>query len=174
MMFPEPFMILIFVLIAIFIAMISFLLPKIVGTITEILLSVATLVYLFIAFSFTEAMMLMSLSAAAYASFGTFLDRNKRDKSGQLKEKLKEVDYEVIRQEKEGRRIVVDLLLTVFVSIGALVFLIFVPEPYALLKLFASLALITILAQTVERLGNYLSTSLYWLPDEKRLIIISV
>src|SRR5690625_4505243 len=150
MVFPNTLTILIFVFIATLIAVIGFFLPKVMGVVVEILLSVATLVYLFIAFSFTEAMMLMSLSAAAYASFGTFLERSKRKKSQQLKEELKELNYEIIHQEKDHKRILVDFLLAVFVSIGALVFLVFAPETYALLKLFASLALITILAQTVE------------------------
>lgn len=174
MMFPDVLTILIFIFIAILIAVIGFLLPKTMGGIVEILLSATTLVYLFIVFSFTEMMMLMSLSAAAYASFGTFLERSKRKKSQQLKEELKELNYEIIHQEKDRKRILVDFLLAVFVSIGALVFLIFAPETYALLKLFTSLALITILAQTVERLGNFFSTTLYWLPDEERLIIISI
>lgn len=174
MMFPDILTILIFIFIAILIAVTGFFLPKVTGAVVEILLSIAALIYLFVVFSFTEAMMLMSLSAATYGSFGMFLDRNKRKKGQQLKEELKELDYEIISQEKDHKRILADLLMTVFVSIGALLFLIFAPETYALLKLFASLALITILAQTVERLGNFFSTTLYWLPDTERLVIISI
>src|SRR5690625_4944977 len=173
-MFPDLLTILLFVVITILLTIISFLLPKGLGNIVEILVSASVLIYLFVAFSFSEAMMLMSFSAATYAAFGMLLNRDKRKARHQLREKLKESDYQMIDQVKDSRRIVVDLLLTIFVSVGAILFLIFAPETYALLKFFTSLALLTILGQTIERLGNFFSTSLYWLPDEERLIILSL
>jgi len=119
-------------------------------------------------------MMYMSTSAATYASFGTLLNSEKRKARQQIKVKIGRTKHQKIDQERDLKRFWADFLLTLFVSGGAITFLIFAPETYVLLKFFIIFALITILEQTVERLGNFFSTSLYLFPKEERLIIISL
>src|SRR5690625_6846025 len=64
--------------------------------------------------------------------------------------------------------------MTVVVSAGAIVFLLFAPTTYALLKFIISFGLIAILTQMVERAGNFFTTKLYWLPNEEKLITLSI
>lgn len=171
---PDLFTISIFILIILLLTMIAYILPKVLGSIVEIITSIAILIYLFVVFPFSEAMFLMSISAATYASFGMLLNRDNRKARQQLMEKLREKSHQNIDQKRDLRRFWLDVLLTLFVSAGAIIFLIFAPETYGLLKLFIIFALISISEQTIERIDHFFSTSLYWLPEEERLIVISL
>ena len=173
-MFPDVLTILLFVSFGILITVIGFLLPKRIGAVTEIILAISVLAYLFLVFPFSEAMMLMSFSAMAYGNIGTLLEKEKRKKQNELKRNLAVSEYQIISQNKDYKRIVVDLLMTVVVSAGAIVFLLFAPTTYALLKFIISFGLIAILTQMVERAGNFFTTKLYWLPIEEKLIILSI
>lgn len=170
--FPDVLTILLFISFGILITVIGFLFPKRIGVVTEIILAISVLAYLFLVFPFSEAVMLMSFSAMAYGHIGTLLDENKRKKRDELKQKLLVSDYQIIGQKKAYKRILVDVLLTVFVSAGAIIFLFFAPTTYALLKFIISFGLIAILAQMIERAGNFFTTKLYWLPNEEKLIIL--
>ena len=173
-MFPDVLTILLFVSFGMLITVIGFLLPGRVGAITEIILAISVLTYLFLAFPFSEAMMLMSFSGMGYGHIGTLLDKNKRKKWDELKRNLAVSEYQIISQNKNYKRIVIDLSMTVIASAGATIFLLFAPETYALLKFIIIFGLIAVLTQMVERVGNFFTTELYWFPDEERLIILSV
>lgn len=124
-MLPGAFTIIGFVSLAVLIAFIPFFIPKVIGNIIEITLMIASSIYIFMTYSFTEAMMLISLMAMMYGNLGVIFNKNKRKKREQLKQELLDGDYQIIGQEKDMKRIISDILLTVLVSAGAIVFLIF-------------------------------------------------
>lgn len=171
---PDTLTIIAFIFIAVAIAILSFILPKYIGIAVEMIVIVAVITYLFIFFPFSEAMMVFSISAMVYGNIGMVLNVEKRKKRMELKRKLAVANYQKILLDKAYKRILADLALTVFASFGALVFFIFAPDTYSILKFFILFALIAALTQTIERMGNFLSTGVYWLPDEERLVIISV
>src|SRR5690625_234662 len=173
-MLLDYFTIFIFAMMTLILTIIAYFLPKTIGNIVEIVVSASVLLYLFIVFPFTEAMLYMSTSAATYASFGTLFNRDNRKARLQVKEKIERTKYQKIDQERDLKRIWIDLLLTLFVSGGALAFLVFAPDSFFLFNFIISFALISILEQSVERFGNFFSTSLYWLPETERFIIISL
>lgn len=172
-MFPNTFTLLIFVFIAVLIAIIGYLLPKVSGAVAEIIAGLSVFAYLFIVFPFSDAVMLISFSAMTYGYVGTLLEKDKRKKQSELKQKIATSDYQIISQKKVYKRIIVDLLLTVCVSTGAIIFFVFAPATYAVLKLFVGFGLIVVLTQMVERIGDFFTSKLYWLPTEERLAILS-
>src|SRR5690625_2253912 len=99
-MFPSMFTLLFFVFIALLIAIIGFLLPRVSGAVAEIIAGLSVLAYLFIVFPFSEAVMLMSFSAMTYGYFGTLLEKDKRKKQSELKQKIATSDYQIISQKK--------------------------------------------------------------------------
>ena len=133
-MLLDYFTIFIFAMMTLILTIIAYFLPKTIGNIVEIVVSASVLLYLFIVFPFTEAMLYMSTSAATYASFGTLFNRDNRKARLQVKEKIERTKYQKIDQERDLKRIWIDLLLTLFVSGGALAFLVFAPDTYFLLK----------------------------------------
>lgn len=173
-MFPSILTIITFILFVILVSFIPLWLTNKLGIVLEITCIIIILAYIFISYRFVEAMMIFSISATTYANIGLFLNKEKRKKRHELKQEIATKPYEVIHQMKDVRRIIVDLLLTFVVSAGAIAFLLFAPDTYALLKFFIGISLITIAAQMIARVGNYATTSLYWLSEEERLIIISM
>src|SRR5690625_1721801 len=104
--FPDVLTFLLFVSFGILITVIGFLLPKRIGAVTEIILAISVLAYLFLVFPFSEAMMLMSFSAMAYGNIGTLLEKEKRKKQNELKRNLAVSEYQIISQNKDYKRIV--------------------------------------------------------------------
>ena len=155
------------------ITLVALLFSKKLGTAVEIILLIAFIAYFFTANPFGDAMMLMSYTVFSYGIFGVKLDREKRAKRIELNAKLKETVSVELIQTRDSKRIIVDFTLTFFVIIGALLFYLFAPEMYAVLKFLIVLMIIGVLAEVVERVGNFYLTKLYWLPDEERFVILS-
>lgn len=170
---PNELQVLLSVIVGLGITLVALLFSKKLGTTVEIILLIAFIAYFFIVYPFGEAMMLMSYTVCSYGIFGVKLDRGKREKRIELKEKLKETVSVELTQTRDSKRIVVDFTLTFFVIIGAVLFYLFAPEMYAVLKFLIVLMIIGVLAQVVERIGNFYSSRLYWLPDEERFVILS-
>src|SRR5690625_3635884 len=162
-----------FVSVSALIAFIPFLITKKIGKIIEVTLIIVNLAYLFIAYPFTEAMMLFSLMAMMYGNLGVIFNKNKRDKRHQLRQELSDCNYRTINQAKDIKRIGVDITLAVVISAGAIVFLLFAPQIYSVLKFLIGIGLITLVTQLITRVGNALFTKIYWLPQQERLIILS-
>src|SRR5699024_2472749 len=89
-----------FVSVSALIAFIPFLITKKIGKIIEVTLIIVNLAYLFIAYPFTEAMMLFSLMAMMYGNLGVIFNKNKRDKRHQLRQELSDCNYRTINQAK--------------------------------------------------------------------------
>lgn len=170
---PSELQVLLSVIVGLGITLVALLFSKKLGTAVEITLLLAFIAYCFITFSFGEAIMLMSYTFFSYVIFGVKLDREKRAKRIELKEKLEETDSVELIQTRDSKRIIVDFMLTFFVVIGAVLFYLFAPEMYAVLKFLIVLMIIGVLAQVVERMGNFYSSRLYWLPNEERFVILS-
>ena len=172
-MLPGAYTIIGSISLSVLIAFIPFLFKKLIGNIIEITLIIVSLAYLFIAYPFTEAIMLFSLMAMMYGNLGVIFNKNKRNKRYQLKQELADCNYSIINQEKDIKRISVDVILAVVISAGAIVFLLFAPQIYSVLKFLIGIGLITLITQLIARVGNALFTKVYWLPQQERLIILS-
>lgn len=171
-MFPTITQIVLIIVIAIIISIVPIRLSKRIGFVVQIGLIVGVMAYLFVKLSFLEAIMLFSIGSSTLAYFDIF-DRQKYEKRKHLQEKLQATTYIHIPQTKEGTRLLIDLLLTVFVSAGGVIFFLFAPETYAVLKFIIVIAFIAVLTKTIERVGNFGSTAMYWLPEEEKLLILS-
>lgn len=147
--------------------------PKKLGLVVEVSLIIAYITYLFIVFPFREAIVLFTIASATYAYFEMLLNRDKHEKYKQLKEQLLDVTVIEIVQTKKFQRLIVDILLTVFVMAGSVIFLLFAPETYAILKFFIVMAIIPVLIKTIERISIFSSTRLFWIPEEEKLMILT-
>lgn len=172
-MFPNMMTIIIILLITVIIILIGQIFSNTFGSIIEILLLMRLSIYLFETRSFIEAFVLISLSATIYLNIKMIINKNKRDIGNELKHKLKKTKYDIVAQKKDYKRIMIDLMLTIIVSMGAVLFLFIAPETYGLLKFILVIGLIGILGESVIRIGNFTSTHIYFLPEEERLFIIS-
>lgn len=161
------------IIVGIGITLVTLFLPKKMGIATEVILLIVFIAYFFITFPFLEAMTLMSYTASSYGVFGLKMDRENRAKRLELKWKLENTVSVELSQTRDSKRIIADVLLTFFVVVGAILFYLFAPETYAMLKFLIVLALIGVFAQMTERIGNFYSTKLYWLPGEERFVILS-
>lgn len=161
------------ILIGLSITIVSFFLSEKIGTTVEIVLLIAFIAYFFITLPFFEAMMLMSYITLTYGIFSMKIDREQRAKQIELREKLKRAAFVELIQTRDYKRIVTDFSLTVFVIFGAVLFYLFAPETYVVLKFFIVIMMIGVLVQMIERLGNFYSTKVYWLPEEERFVILS-
>lgn len=170
---PNELLILGCILIGLSITLVSYFLTKKIGTVIEMILLIAFIAYFFITHPFWKAMMLMSYITLSYGIFSLKIDREKRAKRRELKARLKESAFVELIQTRDHKRIVADFTLTLFVVIGAVLFYLFAPETYAVLKFFIVLMMIGVLAQMIERIGNFYTTKSYWLPEEERLVIVS-
>lgn len=174
-MFPSTITILSFICLAIVVSIIPLLIANKFGTALETTFIIIVLVYLFTAYEHMDAMMIFSLATTTYANMGLFLNKDKHNMRHSLKRDLANIAHIEIDQERDVRRIIVDLLLTVAVSGGAIAFLLLAPPTYAVLKFLIGISLITITTQMIARIGNYATTSMYWIREgeEERLVIIS-
>lgn len=164
---------LIAVLLGLCITVVSFFLSKKVGTIIEIMLLLVFSTLIFMVFPIWEAVMLVSYMMVSYGVFGTKIDRENRSKQEELRSKIIQTLFIEMIQTRDYKRIIVDVGLTVFVVSGALSFYIFAPEHFTVLKYFIVVMLIGVLAELIERIGNFYSTRIYWIPEQNRLFIIS-
>jgi Zn-dependent protease with chaperone function len=168
-----PAMVLV-VFLAILINLIAALLPRKIASAAEILISAAVIACLFIMFPFVQASILLVFGASAYGSFGQLADRQKREKRRELERKLREADAVELPQDKDNRRIAADLCLALIVCAGAGLFFLLAPDSYAAIKLVTGMMLISVSAQMIERTGDFFSARLYWLPEEERLVVLSL
>src|SRR5690625_4673122 len=172
-MLPSFLTIITFIAIAIVIAFISYVLPGKLGTIIESVLAIIILVYLFSEYHFADGLIIFGFASTTYANLSTVLNANKRQMRQKLLNNVSDQTHHIIPLTKDKRRILLDLLIMFIVSSGALIFLIWAPEIYAVIKLFIGLSLITIMIQLLVRIGNYSTTVMYVLPEAEQLVIIS-
>ncbi|AIF45349.1 M56 family metallopeptidase [Virgibacillus sp. SK37] len=170
---PQAITIISYFLLTGMIAFISFILPKRIGKVMEISVILGFIIYLFIMYEITEALMLISLCAFIYGSLIVIFDRDKQAKQRQLKEELKQTLCKKIPQSKDVRRLTLDIFFVLLVSSIGLLFIFYAPETYALLKFFIGIYFILTITQFVSRVTNYVTAELYFLPEENRLIILS-
>lgn len=161
------------VLLTLCLTIISFFLPKKLGISLEVVSIVLFVAFAFLTFPFMEAMMLTSYIAISYGFFGMKIDRVNREKHIELKRKLEVKEFIELDQSKDIKRLLVDIIVVFIVVAGALLFYFYAPETYLFMKFLIVIMLIGIGIQMIERIGNYLSTRLYWLPNEEKLIILS-
>lgn len=153
--------------------MLGLLFSKKLGSFVEVALVVAYISFLFKFFSFQEAIFLFTIAATTYAYAEPLFNRSRYEIYQKLVERLQETTYVEINQTKKASRLIIDFILTVFVMAGSIIFLLFAPETYALLKFFIILAFIAILVKTIERTSNFVSSTIYWLPGEEKLFILT-
>ncbi|WP_121615302.1 M56 family metallopeptidase [Virgibacillus halodenitrificans] len=170
---PQAMTIISYIVLTGMIAFISFILPKRIGKLFEISVILGFLIYLFLTYEITEALMLISLCAFVYGSLLVIFDRDKQAKQRQLKEELKQSSYKKIQQEKDVRRLTLDIFFVLLVSSIGLLFIFYAPETYALLKFFIGIYFILTITQFISRVTNYVTAELYFLPEQNRLIIMS-
>lgn len=143
------------------------------GTAVEVALLLLFFSYFFIKFPFLEALMLMSYLTLSYGIFSMKIARENKSKRFELKRKLKESLFVELIQIRNHKRIIADFSLTLFVVFGAVLFYLFAPETYAVLKFFIVVMIIGVIAQVIERIGDFYTTKIYWLPEEERFVIRS-
>lgn len=156
------------------IVLIAYVLPGKVGTIFESTMMAILFIYLFFAYRFVDAIMIFSFASTAYAHLSTLFSNEKRQMRQGLLKDVSVQFHEIVRCTKDLKRIIFDIFLMLCVSSAALIFLIWAPETYIVIKFLIILSLITITIQLIARLGNYLTTTIYWLPEAERLVIISL
>lgn len=158
---------------AILIAFIPYILPGKLGTIIESVLAIVLLIFLFSKYHFADGLIIFAFASTTYANLSTVLNVNKRQMRQKLLNNVSDETHHIIPLSKDKRRIFIDIFIMFMVSSGALIFLIWAPEIYAVIKLFIGISLITIMIQLLVRIGNYSTTVIYWLPEEEELVIIS-
>lgn len=172
-MFPSTLVILTFILLAICIGSLQFIWPNRFGRYVEGIAIVASLAYLFITYSYTKAIIIFSFASMTYAQMLTVIDPENVKLRRRLLEQLANKSYKKIDQPKEWQRIALDITIIIFVSSGALSFLIWAPETFAVLKFFIGISFILIGFEMIKRIANYMTTSVYFLETSEQLIIIS-
>mgnify|MGYP001195782672 CR=1 FL=1 len=173
-MLPDISAMIVVVLVGVAMSFFSAIFPKKIASAAEIIVTAAVLVYLFSAFSFGQAAMLLAFGASAYGSFSQLADPNKREKRKELLQTLQNADSAEIVQKKDAKRIGVDLLLTLLAGSGAFLFFVLAPANYVVLKMFIGFMFLSVSAQMIGRIGNFYSTRIYWLPEQQRIVIVSL
>lgn len=162
------------ILLAFIIIYISSLLPKKIGDPVEVILVVGVIFFLFYSVSFSEATIVYTGGAVAYVILSTMYNRDKRTQLTKLTSDLQTAEAVLIPQEKQPIRLCADVVLTLSVAAGAVMFYLFAPDTYSLLKLIVLMWLIKVGLQTIERVGNFFTTKIYYIEEEERLIFLSL
>ncbi len=152
---------------------IDMLVPKQLGRVMQIILLAGTLLYFILEYSFGTAMLYVAFGATAYLEISQIWDKDKRRKYNELRQQVVSIHVEEIALKRKVSRLMADLVLTIGVSLGAILFVIFAPETQVVLKIFIGFLLLSVLFQTVARIGNFTTVSAYWDKDGQRLIILT-
>lgn len=169
----DEWLILAVVFLTLCMTVISFFLSKKLGTALEVSYLIIVGSILFFLYPFWEAMMLTGYLTISYGIFGTKIDRVNRAKHSELRSQLEVKDFIELNQTKDIKRLLADIILVLFVVAGSLLFYFYAPETYMLMKFLIVVMLIGVSVQMIERIGNYLSTRLYWLSNEDKIVILS-
>lgn len=162
------------ILVAILLAFLSYLMPKKLSVPLVVVGTIALTMYIIVRQSFFDALLPVSVMLIAYISFSETFDRDKRVKKEQLKKKVAIANVQVVEQNKDGRRIFVDSCLTILISSISIICLLFAPETYIVFKYLIGVHLLMMLAPFVNRVADYLFATIYVLPEEKEIVIISL
>jgi len=173
-MFPNLVAILSALCLVVVIVLIAYVLPGKVGTVFENTMIVILFIYIFYNYPLIDAIIIFSFASTTYANLTTLFNKDKRQIRQRLLNQVSVQFHEVLRRTKDVKRILHDILLMLLVTSLALIFLIWAPETYVVIKFIISISLITVVIQLISRLGNYLTTTIYWLPEAERLIIVSI
>lgn len=155
------------------VTMFARLFPRKIEMLVELLLVIAMVLYLFFLFPTSEAMLLMGYLSISYGLFGVLFERGKLEKRKELAMKLQTLQASEVEMIKNPKRVIMDYMLTVIVIIGAVIFIYVASETYALLKFLTSIMLINVVIQMVKRTGHYVTTKIYWVEEEDKVLILS-
>lgn len=172
-MFPSLTTIFTVFIVAFSISIIGLILPKKFGFVLEMSLILSFIVFLFYIFTFREAIILFTVAAMTYAYVEPLFSRSRYEKRQQRIKQLQDATYVEITQTKKYTRLFAEYGLTGLVSLGGLVFLLFAPDIYSVLKFFIILGFIVIFVKTLEKTSYFFTSMIYWLPEEEKLIILS-
>lgn len=173
-MFPSPLVILTFIFLALCIGSLQLLWSNRIGKYVEGIAIVASLAYLFMTYTYTNAIMIFSFATMTYAQMLTIVDPEKVKFRRHLLDQLSKRPYKKITQPKEWQRIALDMTIVVVVSSGGLIFLIWAPETFGILKFFIGISFIMVGFEMIKRLANYMTTTIYFCETSKQLMIISL
>ncbi|MDQ0341129.1 Zn-dependent protease with chaperone function [Caldalkalibacillus uzonensis] len=141
------------------------------GNRSLLLLSVGGVVCLIYTYPLGSAVLLISF--AAYAAIVTMQLTDGRDKYLELKEKVRHLGVEEIAVQRKFSRLAIDVLLTLLVTVGMVLAIIYLPEEQSVLPVINLFILLSIYGKLVERMIIFLTTKVYFVQQEGQLLIVS-
>ncbi|EGL82954.1 hypothetical protein CathTA2_1511 [Caldalkalibacillus thermarum TA2.A1] len=130
-------------------------------------MSVGGVAYFIYAYSLGSAVLLISLAVNAAVVSMQLTDG--RDKYLELKEKVRHLGVEEIAVQRKFSRLAIDVLLTLLVTAGMVVAMIYLPEEQSVLPVINLFLLLSIYANLLERMITFLTTKVYFV--QQRLVI---
>ena len=143
---------------------------KILGMSVEIFLAILAIGYLFYEHSLINGFIYIAFMSSSYFSMITITSGHV--KYEQIQEELQLHHIEEIELQKDTKRIMVDICVTMIVFIFAILFLIFGPETSPL-KYFIAFGLISAIAELVKRFLVYKNVRIYYSHEKELLYIVS-
>lgn len=173
-MFPDLVTIFIALGLAVIIVLIAYVMPGRAGAIFENMMIIILYIYIFYTYKINDALIIFAYVATLHANLSHLFDKEKRQIRQRFLNQVSVQSHEILRRTKDFKRIFHDILLMLLVTSLALIFLIWAPETYVVIKFFISITLMTAFIQLIGRLGNYLTTTIYYMPEAERLMIVSL
>ncbi|MED3737933.1 M56 family metallopeptidase [Virgibacillus pantothenticus] len=161
-------------IITLIVTFIAYLLPKKLSAGLLLITGSSLIVYLLMSHDFIDAWTPISMMLVTFFSFSSVFDRDKRSKRQQLKQKIAAVNYEIVELNRESKRIIMDIILTGVIGGISLLCLLFVPDSYLTIKYLLVLYLLMMMPQFLNRLADYFFTTVYMLPEQQVIFIISL
>src|SRR5690625_3543341 len=173
-MFPDLVTILIALGLVVIIVLIAYVIPGRAGVIFENMMIIILYIYIFYHYKISDALIIFAYVATLHANLSHLFDKEKRQIRQRFLSQVSVQSHEILRRTKNFKRIFHDILLMFLLTSLALIFLIWAPETYIVIKFFISITLMTAFIQLIGRLGNYLTTTIYYLKEAERLMIVSL
>ncbi len=174
LMLPSWDVIILYILVGAGIQIIGLIFEKLnkkMGTTIEIILALLASGFAFYQFSFMDGFIYIAFIASGYFLAISLTAGN--EKRIEIEKELRQINVEAIPVNRNMKRIISDLLITLFVVIGAILFYIFGPE-LSPLKYIIIFGLVSTLTEIIKRIGGYATVKVYYAKEENQLYLTSI
>ncbi|WP_226666489.1 M56 family metallopeptidase [Metabacillus litoralis] len=143
---------------------------KKISVIIEMTLVICVIGYVFYTKSFLDSFIYLAIVSSSY--FALITVTSGRKKYEEILLEIKDIDVEEIELQRDFKRIIIDITLSLFVLSFAMVFLIFGPEGSPL-KYVIIISLFTAISEIVKRVLTYFQVKLYYEEKNDTFFILS-
>ncbi|KHF41157.1 hypothetical protein LQ50_05185 [Halalkalibacter okhensis] len=141
------------------------------GMVGEILFASTVVGWTFHHYSFPDVFIALSIASSSYFAMYVFTDGRK--KTREIKDELFSLQVKEIELHRENKRVIIDVLITGFIFLGAIMFLLYGPEEGSVMKFLIMIGFATMIPELIKRIVSFLTVRAFYGEENEYLYVVT-